>query len=121
MTAATAPISPVDVYLATFPPEIQARLAALRAVIRAAAPEAVEGMAYGIPTYKGRKNLVHFAGYAGHVGFYPGAVGIAAFREELAGYKSAKGSMQFPHNQPLPLELVRRITEFRVRQDREQA
>lgn len=108
----------VDAYLAAFPPAIRARLEALRAALHEAAPEAVETMAYGIPTLKGRKNLVHFAGYERHIGFYPGPEGIAHFRAELAGFPQAKGSVQFPHDRELPLELAARITRWRVEQDR---
>jgi len=103
----------VDEYLAAFPAEIRARLDELRE----SAPEATECLAYGIPTLKGRKNLVHFAGYARHIGFYPGPEGMRRFQAELAGYRQAKGSVQFPHEQPLPLELAARITRWRVEQD----
>jgi len=88
----------------------------LRRIVRAAAPaDVVEVVSYGIPTLDlAGKHLVHYAGYARHVGLYPGADGIAAFQDELAGYKSAKGSVQFPLDQPLPEDLIRRIVEFRV-------
>ena len=108
----------VDEYLAAFPAEIRARLEELRAALREAAPEAVECLSYGIPTLKGRRNLVHYAGYARHIGFYPGPEGMRRFEAELSGYKQAKGSVQFPHDQPLPLELAARITRWRAEQDR---
>lgn len=109
-TAAT-----IDEYIAEFPPGTQAVLREVRGIIRAAAPSAVETISYAIPTFDlhGR-HLVHFAGYAKHVGLYPGSSGIAAFEDELAGYKSAKGSVQFPLKEPLPSELIRRMVEFRV-------
>jgi uncharacterized protein YdhG (YjbR/CyaY superfamily) len=110
--------SEVDAYLATFPPGIRDRLEALRAALREAAPEAVECMAYGIPTLKGRKNLVHYAGYERHIGFYPGPEGMKHFWSELEGIKKAKGSVQFPHDRELPLELAARITRWRAEQDR---
>jgi len=105
----------IDEYIAEFPQETRLALEELRAAIREAAPDAVETMSYAIPTFdqKGR-HLVHFAGYERHIGFYPGADGIAVFAPELAGFKSAKGSVQFPLGRPLPLDLVRRITAYRV-------
>lgn len=109
----------VDAYLAGFPPEVRARLDAMRATIRAAAPAATERIAYGMPTYRGRKNLVHFAGFATHVGFYPTPAGIEAFAAELADYATSKGAIRLPHDRPLPLDLVTRITAFRVRADAE--
>ena len=110
----TFPLSPIDAYIATFPNDIQAILQALRAAIRAAAPDAEETIAYQMPTFRLKGNLVHFAAHRQHIGFYPTPSGIAAFRDELAAYKSAKGSVQFPLDQPLPLDLVQRIVRFRV-------
>lgn len=105
----------VDEYIAEFPPETQRVLTDVRAVIKAAAPDATEKMSYAIPTFDLRgRHLVHFAGYERHVGFYPGASGIAAFKDELKPYKHAKGSVQFPLDQPMPVELMRRIVRFRV-------
>jgi len=89
---------------------------ALREAIRAEAPHAEEKIGYGIPTFVLGENLVHFASFTHHIGFYPGPSGIAAFKEELAGYKGAKGSVQFPLEGPLPLDLVARITRFRVQE-----
>jgi uncharacterized protein YdhG (YjbR/CyaY superfamily) len=108
----------IDEYIADFPEDVQARLEKLRATIRKSAPGATEKISYRIPTYYLNGNLVHFAGYEHHIGFYPGARGIADFREELKQYKSGKGSVQFPHDQPLPLRLVAEITRFRARQNR---
>ena len=108
-TAAT-----IDAYIADFPPAVAARLAALRATIRQHAPGAEERIAYRIPTFHLHGNLVHFAAFARHVGFYPGPSGIAAFRDRLSGYAGAKGSVQFPHDAPLPLDLVAEIVRFRV-------
>ena len=105
----------IDEYFAEFPPETQAALEEMRALIRAEAPAATETISYAIPTFDlGGKHLVHFAGYERHIGFYPGASGMAAFKHELAGYKSAKGSVQFPLGRPLPADLIRRIVAFRV-------
>jgi len=107
----------VDRYLGQFPPEVRKRLGELRSVIRACAPGAREKISYGIPTFDLEGNLVHFAGYAGHIGFYPGAAGITNFREELAGYRTSKGTVQFPLDRKLPVALIRRIVKFRVRQN----
>lgn len=96
--------------VATFPVEVQERLEALRTTIRAAAPEAVESFSYQMPTFNLKGNLVHFAAFKRHIGFYPTPSGAAAFQEALSRYKGAKGSVQFPHDQPLPLELVTEIT-----------
>ncbi|MCB9677715.1 MAG: DUF1801 domain-containing protein [Alphaproteobacteria bacterium] len=109
------PAPDIDTYIAGFPPDVAARLTAMREAIRETAPGAAEKIGYGIPTFTlKKKNLVHFAGYARHVGFYPGPSGIAAFADELAAFESAKGSVRFPNDQPLPLDLVRRIVAFRV-------
>jgi uncharacterized protein YdhG (YjbR/CyaY superfamily) len=106
----------IDEYIAGHPPKIRTRLKAMRATIRKHAPEAEERISYRIPTFYLGGNLVHFAAFDRHVGFYPGAAGIAAFRDALAEYKSAKGSVQFPHTEPLPLALVAEIVRFRVAQ-----
>lgn len=104
----------VDAYIAAFPKEIAQRLSAMRDTIHAEAPLATERMSYSIPTFYLNGNLVHFAGFDRHVGFYPGPSGIAAFAAALKRYKSAKGSVQFPHDEPLPLGLVAEIVRFRV-------
>ncbi len=104
----------VDEYIAAFPEETRGVLEELRALISAAAPGATEKMSYAIPTYYLNGNLVHFAGYEKHMGFYPGANGIRVFKAELTPYKSGKGSIQFPLDEPLPADLIRRIVEFRV-------
>ncbi|HWI52374.1 MAG TPA: DUF1801 domain-containing protein [Symbiobacteriaceae bacterium] len=104
----------IDAYIAEFPTETQAVLQAVRAIIRATAPNATETISYAIPTFDLNGHLVHFAGYERHIGFYPTPSGIEAFKEELASYKCAKGSVQFPLDQPLPIDLIRRMAEFRV-------
>lgn len=105
----------IDEYLAGFPPETRDRLAQIRAIARSVAPDAVETISYAIPTFDlDGKHLVHFAGFAKHVGFYPIPSGMEAFKEELASYKQGKGSVQFPLSEPLPTDLIRRIIEFRV-------
>ena len=107
----------IDSYIAQFPSDVQTRLQQLRKSILKLAPGATEAMSYQIPTFKLNGNLVHFAAFKKHIGFYPGAAGIAAFQDELAGYKSAKGSVQFPLDQALPLDLVKKIVKFRVIQN----
>ena len=105
----------IDAYITAFPPATQARLQEVRELIRSVAPDATETMSYAIPTFDlNGKHLVHFAGYAKHIGFYPTPAAIEAFQDELDGYTRAKGSVQFPLNQPLPVDLIRRMVEFRV-------
>ena len=110
----TAPAASIDEYIAGFPAAVQDRLRALRATVQEQAPEATERMSYGMPTFYLNGNLVHFAAFAHHIGFYPTPTGITAFHDALARYKSAKGSVQFPHAEPLPLELVAAMVRFRV-------
>jgi uncharacterized protein YdhG (YjbR/CyaY superfamily) len=105
----------IDEYIAQFPTETKAALSQMRALIRASAPDAVETISYAIPTFDlNGRHLVHFAGYAKHVGFYPIPSGMDAFKDDLAPYKQGKGSVQFPLSEPLPADLIRRIVEFRV-------
>ncbi len=110
-------IGEVDAYIAGFPEEVQQMLRALRDAIWEAAPEAEEAIAYGTPTFRLNGNLVHFAGYKKHIGFYPTPSVIEEFRAELTGYKQSKGAVQFPLNQPLPLDLVKRFVAFRVQEN----
>lgn len=107
----------IDDYAARFPDEAQRLLKKMRQTIRKAAPKAEEAIRYGIPTFVLNGNLVHFGAFKNHIGFYPGAAGIAAFKKEIAAYKSAKGSIQFPFDKPLPLALVTRIVNLRVKQN----
>lgn len=105
----------VDDYIDGFPKDVRQRLKQMRATIRKAAPEASETISYGIPAFKTNRMLVWFGGFANHIGFYPGAGGVANFKKELSPYKYAKGSVQFPHDDRLPLALVAKIVKFRVR------
>ena len=108
----------IDEYIAGFPPETQKVLEELRALIKASAPGAIEKISYAMPTFDlNGHHLVHFAGYAKHIGFYPEPSGIEAFKEELKPYKSGKGSAQFPLGKPMPMDLIRRIIEFRVEEN----
>jgi uncharacterized protein YdhG (YjbR/CyaY superfamily) len=115
--------SPLDIdgYISGFPKDVQARLEKLRAAIREAAPDAEEKISYQMPTYAQEGNLVHFAAYKNHIGFYPTPSGIEKYKEELSVYKGAKGSVQFPLNESIPYELVREIVAFRVTENLERA
>ena len=104
----------IDEYIAGFPEDIQQLLEGMRETIRKAAPGAEETISYAIPTFKLNGNLVHFAAFRNHIGFYPAPRGIEAFKKELSAYKGAKGSVQFPIDQPLPLALISKIVKFRV-------
>jgi len=106
----------IDEYIKSFPGDIQARLKQLRALIRRVAPEAQEKISYQMPTFYLNGNLVHFAAYPKHIGFYPTPSGIEAFQKELSKYKSSKGAVQFPLDAPLPLKLIERIVKFRVKE-----
>lgn len=103
----------VDCHIAGFPIEIQQRLMAIRQLIQSIVPEATEKISYGIPTFYWKKNVVHFAGYPHHIGFYPGAEAIHFFQEKLKDWPSSKGTIQFPHDKALPMDLIREITLFR--------
>ena len=108
----------IDQYIANFPENVQESLFAIRALISKLVPGATETINYQIPTFKlNGKNLVHFAGYDKHIGFYPGASGIANFEKELSSYKHAKGSVQFPLSQPVPFELIEKIVTFRMQEE----
>ena len=111
--------SGIDEYVAQFPPSTQEVLKEMRALMRASAPDAIETISYAMPTFDlNGRHLVHFAGFKNHVGFYPIPSAIEAFREELAPYESGKGSAQFPLGRPLPADLIRRIVEFRVEENK---
>jgi uncharacterized protein YdhG (YjbR/CyaY superfamily) len=109
--------SNVDEYIAAFPEETQKLLSQMRNTIKKAAPEAEEVISYQMPAYKYHGIVVYFAGYKKHIGFYPTALGIAAFKKELSVYKGAKGSVQFPVNEPMPLTLISKIVKFRIKEN----
>ena len=105
----------IEKYIANFPPETQAILTAIRTTIKNAAPDALESIAYGMPAYKTNgKPLVYFAGYKSHIGFYATPTGHDRFASELSAYKQGKGSVQFPLDKPIPYDLIGRIVEFRL-------
>ena len=111
----------IDEYIATFPEEIQKILEELRATIKAAAPEAQEKISYQMPAFALKGNLVYFGAYKNHIGFYPTASGIQAFKNELSVYEGAKGTVRFPIDKPLPLDLISRIVKFRVAENLKKA
>ena len=109
----------VDEYISTFPKETQKILEEIRATIKRAAPEAEETISYAMPAYKQNGVLVYFAGYKNHIGFYSLPSGNEAFQKELSVYKSGKGSIQFPIDQPMPLDLISKIVKFRISENLE--
>ena len=109
----------MDEYINAFPEDVQHILNELRQTIKDVAPEAEETINYQIPTFTLNGNLVHFAAFENHIGFYPTPSGMEAFKKELSEYKGAKGSVQFPITEPLPLPLIRRIVKFRVKENLE--
>ncbi|HEY5792662.1 MAG TPA: DUF1801 domain-containing protein, partial [Chthoniobacterales bacterium] len=114
--ASKAKFTTMEAYIASFPKEIQGILEQIRQTIRKAAPGAVEAISYQIPTFKlNGSSLVHFAAWKDHIGFYATPSGNAAFQKELAQYKVAKGSIQFPLDEPIPYDLVAKIAKFRVK------
>ncbi len=111
----------IDEYIAGFPEDIRPLLEQVRNVIKKVAPEAEECISWGMPTFKQNGNLVHFAGHKNHIGFYPAPSGIDAFKKELSDYKMSKGAVQFPLNKPIPLELIAKIVQYRVHENKEAA
>ncbi len=110
----------IDAYISAWPVNVQELLEQVRTTIRENAPTASETISYGIPTFTLNGNLVHFAAFKNHIGFYPGPSGIEAFPNQLSNYVSAKGSVQFPYDRPLPLGLISKIVKFRVKENKAQ-
>lgn len=108
------PAVTIDAYIKAYPPSVRRMLAALRETIRAAAPKASERISYQMPTFYQNGNLVHFAAYGRHIGFYPAPSAIRAFAKELRPYHTSKGAVQFPLDTPLPLKLIATMVKFRV-------
>jgi uncharacterized protein YdhG (YjbR/CyaY superfamily) len=121
MITGQAPPKDIDEYIAGFPRDVQELLEKIRMTIREAAPDAVEAIKYRMPTFTLKGNLVHFAAFKKHIGFYPAPRGIEAFKDELSVYEGAKGSVRFPLDKPIPFDLIRRIVKFRVEKDLERA
>lgn len=114
-------ITTIDQYIAGFPDHIQKLLESVRATIHKAAPDAEEAIKYAMPTFVLHGNLVHFAAFKNHIGFYPAPSGIEAFKKELSAYKSSKGAIQFPLDKPLPLKIISQIVKYRMAENLEKA
>lgn len=111
----------IDSYIAAYPKDAQALLNVVRATIKKAAPKAEEKISYGIPTFTLNGNLVHFGAFKTHIGFFPGASGVASFKKELSIYKTSKGTIQLPLDKKLPLPLITKIVKFRVKENLEKS
>ena len=121
MTTPKTTSKEIDKHIAGFPKDVQVILEKIRKTIRKAAPNAQETINYGIPTFTLEGNLVHFAGFKNHIGFYPTPSGIEKFKKELSVYEGAKGSVKFPLDEPIPYELISKIVLFRVKENLERA
>lgn len=119
----TDPIVPknIDEYIAGFPPNIQEILEKIKSTIKKEAPDAEETISYRMPTFTLKGNLVHFAAFKEHIGFYPTPTGIVEFQKELSVYEGAKGSVRFPLDKPIPFALISKIVEFRVKENLDRA
>ncbi len=111
----------IDEYIKSFPKDIQKILEQLRATIKKAAPAAEEKISYAMPTFVLNGNLVHFAAYKNHIGFYPSPSPIEVFKDDLTGYTTSKGAIQFPIDRPLPFDLITKIVRFRVKENLDKA
>jgi uncharacterized protein YdhG (YjbR/CyaY superfamily) len=121
MESANNSFKNIDEYISLFPKETQALLKQMRTTIKEVAPDAEEAIKYQLPTFVLYGNLVHFAAFKNHIGFYPAPTGIEEFKKELSAYKTSKGAVQFPLDKPLPLALIRRIVKFRVAENLKKA
>lgn len=111
------PAATVEEYLKKQSPAVRKRLKEIVVIVRSIAPDATAKISYRMPAFFLNGFIVYFAAFKNHIGFYPGASGIDTFRDEIVGFKSAKGSIQFPHDRPLPAALIRKIVKFRVREN----
>jgi uncharacterized protein YdhG (YjbR/CyaY superfamily) len=107
----------IDEYIATFPRDIQEILEKIRRTIQESAPNAKEAISYQMPTFKLNGNLVHFAAFKNHIGFFPTPSGISRFKKELSHYETSKGTVRFPLNEPIPFDLIRKIVKYRVKEN----
>lgn len=107
-------ITSISAFIQLFPNDVQNKLESIRALVKSLAPEAIEAISYGIPTFKLNGNLIHFAAYKNHIGLYPGADGIAHFAHKFSKYTYSKGTVQFPLDEPLPIELIQEIVQYRI-------
>jgi uncharacterized protein YdhG (YjbR/CyaY superfamily) len=117
MATSKSQFKTMDEYIARFPRNVRDVLEELRRVIRESAPEAEETISYGIPTFKLNGNLVFFAAYRNHIGFYPTPSAIEAFKKELSPFEQSKGTVRFPLDKPIPFDLVKKIVKFRVKEN----
>jgi uncharacterized protein YdhG (YjbR/CyaY superfamily) len=108
----------VESFISRYPAEVQEILYKIRSIIKEVAPDAQEKLNYGIPTFTLNGNLVHYSGFKDHIGFYPTPSGVEKFKKQLSKYEGAKGSVKFPLDQPIPYDLIRKIAEFRVKEQR---
>lgn len=108
----------IDEYIHDFPDDIQYILGKIRRIVQGLAPDATEAISYQMPTFKLNGNLVHFAAFKNHIGLYPTPSGVAVFRKELAPYQSAKGSIRFPLDHPIPYDLIEQIVAFRIKENK---
>lgn len=115
MNKASSTLATVDAYIATYPKPVRERLELIRKTIKKIVPEAQEKISYGIPTFTLDGNLIHYAAFKNHIGLYPGSAAIAAFKKELAGYRTSKGTVQLPSNAPVPCALIERVVRFRIK------
>jgi uncharacterized protein YdhG (YjbR/CyaY superfamily) len=111
----------IDEYIASFPSNVQLQLETMRATIHAAAPDAEECISYAMPAFAQNGNVVYFAALKNHIGFYPRPSAIEAFAQETTGYVSTKGALRFPLGEPLPVDLITRIVQFRVAENLQRA
>jgi uncharacterized protein YdhG (YjbR/CyaY superfamily) len=121
MRTKEGPAKDIDAYIARFPRDVQERMQQIRTTIRSAAPELTEAINYEIPTFVGNGNVVFFAGFKDHISVYPAPRGNKEFKQELSRYAGGKGTARFPLHEPIPLDLIRRITLFRLEEDRARA
>jgi uncharacterized protein YdhG (YjbR/CyaY superfamily) len=119
MTPERIKFDDIDKYIASFPVDTQNLLEQIRVTVRNAAPGAKETISYGMPAFYLKGNLVYFAAFKNHIGFYPTAAGIEAFKSELSVYEVTKGTVRFPFDKPIPGDLITRIVKFRVKQNLE--
>jgi len=120
MTENSSPYQNIDEYIALFPLAQQERMQLIRKVIRENAPEAQERIAYQMPTFYYYGNIIHYACFTNHIGIFPGASGVEHFLPELGTYKTSKGTIQIPHTMELPVDLIKRIVEFRLQENIEE-
>jgi len=109
----------ISEYIKSAPKESQKHLKAMYAVVKKSAPKAVEGLKWSMPSFSNKRILVNFAGFKHHVGLYPTPSAIKKFKSELAKYKTAVGSVQFPLDKPLPLAPIKKIVAFRVKEEKD--